>query len=362
MDWNTKRVIQIDAEIYQWKRLYEELHKRGKLLWTNMRTGSFYYDVAYYEGSGAQVVPGKTWRDGADMDLMNKIYQVPGTLQIPLYWWVNGAEENNARYQNLCLGLAMTPRGGAWAHQIDGEWPVLPNEAAFGAAVHEYQAARFTRIGLQPAWWNDLDTPVEGYTLKNGNAYFVNVTSHYGEPRDIEVSVDPAKMGFAPGEPIFIWQHQARPALIAGSQYDDDALPRIFSRDRFQVVTNASARLTLNLEEMPVDRIRVNTLTQVPGFIYSADGLRTQTYLPETLGCSIHGRLHGDSHQAAFLVRASRPIQILAYWPENWGEAQVFHVDRITPHQTIDAGGNRFLLLDCTPGITDLTIRPKPAA
>ena len=133
IEWQNEHVTQTDAGIYQWRRLFEELHQHGKLLWTNMRTGSMYYDVAYYEGSGAANAPGKTWRDGADMDMMNKIYQIPGTIHIPLYWWVNGPEENNRRYQNLCLGLGLSPRGGAWAHKVNDEWPVLPKEGCVGA-------------------------------------------------------------------------------------------------------------------------------------------------------------------------------------------------------------------------------------
>jgi len=51
VNWVTRRVSQIDVENYKWRRLYQELNRRGKLLWANMRTGSYYYDISYYEGT-----------------------------------------------------------------------------------------------------------------------------------------------------------------------------------------------------------------------------------------------------------------------------------------------------------------------
>ena len=358
VDWGTRRVSQIDVENYKWRRLYQELNRRGKLLWANMRTGSYYYDISYYEGSGAEVTPGKGWRDGADMDLMYKIYSIPGTINIPLYWWANGNLENSGRYQDLCMGLAMTPRGGAWAHKVDGEWPVLPDEGAFGAAVHEYQFARFARIGLEPAWWSDLETPIEGFTLQHGDTWFVNVISHHDDVRDVSVSVDRSKMELVPGHPVFAWQQQARPVLIAGSQYAADVRPRIFSDVRFQVIPPATGRMDLTLAAMPMNRIRVTTLTQVPGFIYAADGIRTQVLQSNALGCSIRGRVHSDKKRVALQVNASRPLQVLAWWPGDWGKPEVYHVARKHPHDAITGGGHDFLLLDATPGISDLTIRP----
>jgi hypothetical protein len=291
------------------------------------------------------------------MDLMNKIYQVPGTIHIPLYWWVNGDQENNARYQNLCLGLALSPRGGAWAHKIDGEWPPLPDETAFGEAVDEYRDSRFVRIGLEPAWWNDLETQVEAYTLKSGDTYLVNVTSHHDEPRDLTVSVDVEPMGLSRDEPVFIWQHQARPVLIAGSQYPDDKRDRLHSKVTFEVVASPSGRLTLPLADMPVDRIRLVSLTQSPAFIYSVDGIRTQSFLSEALGCTIRGRLHPERKAVAIMTRADRPFELIAYWPEEWGKAQVYDVDRPYPSEILAIDGKPFLLIKGDTGLMDITIR-----
>ena len=122
--------------------------------------------------------------------------------------------------QGRARGRCLFERSG-FRLRVSGRSRIFITETAFGAAVHEYQFARFERIGLEPAWWNDQETLVEGFTLKHGNAYLVNVISHHAEVRDIPVSVDRSEMGFAPGEPVFAWQHQARAVLIAGSQYDD---------------------------------------------------------------------------------------------------------------------------------------------
>ena len=358
IDWDSQHVSQMDMALHEWRRLYEELHKRGKFLWTNMRTGSVYYDVAYYEVSGAHVVPGKTWRDGADMDLMNKIYQVPGTMHIPLYWWVNGPLENNRRYQNLCLGLALSPRGGAWAHKVNGDWPILPNETCFGAAVDEYRDARFVRIGLEPAWWNDLETDIEAYTLRHGDTVLVNAINHADEVEDVMLSVDVDKLGFDRKRMIFLWEHQARPALIAGSQYPDDQIDKLYVSRKLRMTKAASRRLKIALPRMPPHRIRVCALTQTPAFIYSADGIPTQNLLSETLGCKITGNLDVENRTSTLDVQARRPIQVLAYWPAEWGAATVTANGQPAGHEATQVGGTSFTLVDVPKGQSTLLISP----
>jgi hypothetical protein len=355
VEWENEYVSQSDIAIYGWRRLYEELHKHGKLLWTNMRTGSMYYDVTYYEGSGAAVAPGKSWRDGADMDLMNKIYQVPGTIHIPLYWWVNGPQENNRRYQNLCLGLALSPRGGAWANKIDDEWPILPDESCFGAAVDEYRDARFTRIGLEPAWWNDLETNVEGYTHRNGDTLLVNVIHHAEDAGDVTVSVDVAKTGFDRDRPVFIWQQQARPALVAGQQYADDVIDKLYVSRTMSKVTAAS-KLELVLSKMPPNRVRVCTLTQTPAFIFSVDGIATQNLMSKALGCKITGALDEKAHTSTLSIDAGWPIQILAWWPAKWGAAKANTCGRSIESTSMQIGDNDFQLFEIPKGETRLVI------
>lgn len=358
LDWKRSQVYQTDAALHSWRRLYQKLHQRGKLLWTNMRTGSVYYDVAFYEGSGAGVLPGKTWRDGADTDMMNKIYQVPGTIHIPLYWWINGPLENNRRYQNLCLGLAMSPRGGAWAHKVDGEWPVLPNETCVGAAVDEYRDARFVRIGLEPAWWNDLETNVEGYTLRYGDTYLVNVINHAELAEDLTISVDLARMAFNRDRPIYIWQHQARPTLVAGAQYPDDVIDKLYISRTLSKAKGTLHRLEIALPRMPPDRIRVCTLTQAPAFVYSADGIPTQNLLSETLGCRIAGHLDEADRTSTLDVHAIRPIQVLAYWPADWGAVTVSANGQPIGHKPTQVGDESFALIDVAAGQSKLVLSP----
>ena len=356
VDWVNHRVWQGYDDLARWRLLYQGLHEAGKLLWTNMRTDSAFYDIAYYEVSGAHVVPGKAWRDGADADLMNKIYQVPGTMHIPLYWWVNTNRQNNARYQNLCLGLAMSPRGGAWAEKVDGDWPILPDERAFGAAVDEYRDARFARIGLEPAWWNDLETRIEAFTLALGDIRFVNVVSHEAEPGEVTVSVGMTRAGFDRSAPVFVWQHQARPALIAGSQYPDDVREQLFSMREFTVLRPDGARLGLSLPNMPVDRVRVCALTQTPAFIRAADGVPTQALLSETLGCRISGRLDEAAQRSDLRVEAPRPLQVLAYWPEAWGRPAVSINGAPAAAESVAMGGATFAQFGVPKGTHEISI------
>ena len=360
IDWRNERVSH--NKVYYWQRLFEELHKRGALLWANMHSGSVFYDIAHYECSGAHGAPGKTWRDGADMDLINKISQIEGTMHVPLYWWASGPLQNSQDYQNHVLALAVSPFQGPYLQRVDGTLPVRPNDKVIGVAADEYRDARFVRIGLEPAWWNDSETTLEAYTLKLGDTYFVNAISHAEQPADIAVTVDLKKMGFDPAKRTFIWQHQLREVVLAGHQYPDDIIGKAFRSRTMTSLVPKSSKLMLTLATIPVQSVRVCAITQVPAFIYSADNIPTQTLLPETLQCSIRGSVDEKRRHLSVTVTATRPIEVLAYWPTDWGRANVTAREDAGAETTVTArsmslGSESFALFALPKGDWNVTLR-----
>jgi hypothetical protein len=356
-DWDLGHVWPARTQVDYFRILQEKAHQVGCFLWTNMRTGSVFYDVAYYEGSGAQVGPGKAWRDGADMDLMNKIYQIPGTVHVPLQWWLNGPAANYRRYHDLCLLLANRERGGPCAvPQADGTYPGCCDLEPFIATLREILPARFVRIGLEPAWWNDLETELEAYTLRLGDAYLVNAISHSQDPRDFDISVDLRQMGFEPGQRLFLWQHQSRQMLGPNEQYPDEWLDHQYTRRTLTTVVPEGNRLPLPFSQMPPEHVWITTITPTPAFIYSANGIPTQTLLPATLECQITGALDEEARTSTLQVQAARPLQVLAYWPAPWGNARVVAGDQTLPSQPMELGGERFVLMDVAEGQWEVEI------
>jgi len=358
VDWDRRTVSQTQSAIDRWKMLFEALHQRDKLLWTNSRTGSAYYDITYYEASGAQKIAGKTWRDAADMDLMNKIYQVPGTIHVPLYWWSNGPEENTQAYQNHCLALALSPRDGAWTREVDGKLPESADDGVLFEVIDEFRDARFARIGLEPAWWNDLQTQIEAYTLRLGPAWFLNVISHRDKRSTVTASIDTARAGLDPKRPIFCWQHQARKALTAGSQYPEKQADKYFTSTHLAVVQPTKSRLELSLADVPPEILRMCTITQVPAWIVSADGVATQLRLPETLGSSVSGQVDQATRRVRLETGGDRRLRLAAWWNADWGRARV-HIDgSVVPHRIDNTSGEHLLVFDVPAGTHRVKLAP----
>ena len=359
-DWDLGKVWPAMHQIKYFRMLQEKAHKVGCFLWTNMRTGSVFYDAAYYEGSGATPHVGKTWRDSGDADLMSKVYQIPGTVHVPLQWWLNGPHENARRYHDLCLMLAMRDRGGACSiPQADGEYPKSPDIEPFVAVVREIMPAVFVRIGLQPAWWSDLETNLEAYTLKLGDTYLVNAISHEARTRDFAVSVDLQKMGFERGRRTFIWTHRSRQMLGPNEQYPDQLRDHQYTNRTFTTVVPQDSQLSLPFAQMPPEHVWVTTITQTPAFIFSADDIATQTLLPQTLECRISGRLDEQTRSSTLSIDArERPIRVLAYWPADWGAAEVLVNGNAVDSDSTEVGGGSFRRFDLPKGQWNVKLVP----
>ena len=178
---------------------------------------------------------------------------------------------------------------------------------------------------------------------------------HAEDAGDVTVSVDVAKTGFDRDRPVFIWQQQARPALVAGQQYADDVIDKLYVSRTMSKVTAAS-KLELVLSKMPPNRVRVCTLTQTPAFIFSVDGIATQNLMSKALGCKITGALDEEARTSTLSIDAGWPIQILAWWPTKWGAAKANTCGRSIESTSMKIGDNDFQLFEIPKGETRLVI------
>ena len=123
-----------------------------------------------------------------------------------------------------------------------------------------------------------------------------------------------ARTRLDPRQPVFCWQHQARKALTAGSQYPAKQVDRYFTSTRLAVVQPAETRLELSLANVPPEILRMCTITQVPAWIVSADGVATQLRLPQTLGSSVSGQIDRVNRRVTLETSGDRRLTVAAWW------------------------------------------------
>jgi hypothetical protein len=334
-DWGRGEVVGFDVYFDFLKRLQAELARRDKFLWLNAFTGQPFYDVGYWEGACVAQVP---WRATADELLLRKLYTQPGAPTVPIYWLGGDmfARENRAneqRYINLVLGLGF-PATGCWLDPYEKHFPaksggadwasVVRYQVALGAATLEYYNSEWAEIGLAPAWWRDLETPYEAYTLKLDDAYLLNVTSHAKEAGDATFALDPARMGFDPARRTFLWQHSVRdPATFPKKVPLADDWNRMFTRITCRSVAPGGILKSVTVQTCRPELVEVTALTQVPAVLTSVAGQPTQTRLPSTLGCRITGRLDEAARRCRLQITAAEPVELAAWWPRAWGQPAV---------------------------------------
>ena len=374
VDWERGEVVQLHVYADFLKRLHAELAKRGKLLWLNSFTGQFYYDIGYHESDGAAHQLLGQWRNGAAINLARKLYTRPGTICVPLYWhggdmFVNQGTANEDRYRNLVLASGLTATG-CWLDPYEKHFPAAKGGADW-AAVFQYHApvqfataelarSQFAEIGLSPAHWRDFDSDYETFTLKMGPAFLLNVISHKKEAGNAAFTVDPKRMGLAPGKPLFNWQFVLRdPKRYPKQAPAPPDWDRLFERSEVRVLDVPAGRLSLVLNDLIPDRVRLTAVTQVPAVLSSVAGKATQLLLPENLGCRLRGAADTAGRVVRLTAEMEQPGEALLWFPEVWGEADLTVGGKPTAAEPVLYGSERFLKVPLPAGKSAVVAQAK---
>lgn len=367
VDWTREAVFSPHVSADFEKQLHAELAKRGKMLWLNSATGQYYHDIGYHEGVDCH----GPWRISGNELLMRKLYTRKGTVCVPLFWKYTPEYTNEERYRNLVLASGLKACGLIvfnwvpdpfqdkegkvdWIAQMQYSSPVQ-------AATRELIASEFVDIGLAPAWWRDFETEYEGFTLKQGNSWLLNVISHYKDVRDGFFTLNPKLMGLAPDKPVFCWEFAAREQKdFVKASPQPPGWDRMFKEYRFGRLKADGDRLEIKLAQLTPETARMTCLTQVPAFIYSGSGEKCQLLLPDNLGCSVGGAVDEAGKKVNIKVSANQPIQVLAYWDAAWGEP----IAKSAANQNLPCkqeliGGGTFALFDVDKGEHEVTIAKK---
>ncbi|MBI3922475.1 MAG: hypothetical protein HY318_13720, partial [Armatimonadetes bacterium] len=159
-DWGRGEVVGFDTYLGFIKNLQRDLQKRGQLLWLNTFVGQPYYDLGFFEGSGANGYWGKTWRDGADVDMMNKFYLPRGVPCLPLYWlagdmFKDQGSYNEIRYIDEALVSGLMPTG-CYLDPYHTHFPAKDGDADW-KAIYQYTAAvHHTAFEMRNTEWAEV--------------------------------------------------------------------------------------------------------------------------------------------------------------------------------------------------------------
>ena len=391
-DWGDGQVVQGTDTMRFLRVLREKMDKRGKFIFMNADTGHLNVDLGYTEilpqsAKEAEETLGKEWWRFLNERIMQyKFFEREGAATILLFWQgyrtpegaIDHAKNNSREYTNCLLGLGLRahpcyydyhtelktkPKEGMAEGHV--EWSAMYNfEEAYRQATLEMHGTRIADVGLKPAYWRDFDTDIEAYVMRLGSGFFFTANNRYDKSRDITLSAEIAKMALVAGNRIFIWNYTRRDdtkvkRLDGPGKSDWD---RLFVKVTCQneTISEPNGRFRVEMPSMEPNMTQVVSVSQVPGFIYSVEGQRTQFLIPETLGCRIEGQLKEREKSNSLHVYADKPLEIIAWWPQEWGKAKVEIVGKGALQEEkiakISYGNEQFLKLSLLKGQTELKI------
>jgi len=333
VDWESERVVQMPDFLKFLQELHQELRKRGKMLWLNAFTGQPYYDIGYFECSGAHHGQwGNDWRSKSEVDLMRKLYTPMGALTIPMYW----DKRNHREYLNHVFGLCLSPM------MPQGKKGQL-HWNTYASAAFEIKDAQLVEIGLEPCWWRDYQTQTEAYSLKQGDTYILTVVNHYSEKKDIRLRLDPELMSLNPEKDIFVWYFYPQNFDTASTSAPPSDFQELIEKINVIKVERRGLEKII-LKKMKPETIRIVAITQVPAVIYSVEGQRTHFLLPETLGCKVEGKINNKKKNVLLNVSADKRFELLVWAPEEWGDIEISkNGENIPSVDYLEYGGNRWV-------------------
>lgn len=370
IDWEHLRIDQD----YHWQRLHEGILAAARA--RSPETATFFNnrilpqgDISFAEFM-TEEIQNTNWRRPANEMMPLKIFQKrdPQRVVALLYW----RKENEPGYVNYCVGLGLMP--------FDDRLEHLP----FVNAAFETRRFEIMDAGLTPDWQRDLETDVEAYTFRQGNAAVVPTIGHRPTPEDVDISFDSARIGLQPGRSYTTWlfelKHPRNHVGRLNEQLQRDAYAQAHWAEEL-VVAGRQLEAGSSLPERYVRRVttrpqqlRVLVVTHCPALVWSIDGQRTNFWLPSVRKVDCSGRWTLDEGRAEITCRcghdrAELVVPILSGQevaeltldgqPVAWGVERVggawlarFGVDRGKHHVDI-----RFRPRPKTPALTGLTLK-----
>ena len=357
IDWRNMRMDGPEM----WDRVYRRI--RTGLRATNPDRAVFFNDpenplgdFGFLESGGALLA--SAWRVPAAWMWKYELWQRFDPDRSPTYiYWVGPA---NGPYQDYMVGLGLLPSYIS-RNPSAGDVPYL-------SAQQQTRTARLTDAGIQPNWRYDASATLESLAMQLGHAGWAFVKSHATDRKTETVAMNLKPLGLDDeNAPVYAWALRVRDGGTWHGRLSEPEAEQIYRQtgwalDRAVVteylgVSPWQARMEQRFDLEP-RRLTLWMLTQSPALVYSVEGLRTQVWLPDTLGVSVNGAIrNGTLNLTAASQR--KEAEIVAVLPDGMTLESVTVADQPVAFKLFTSGKARLALIPVGQGASRIVGRLK---
>ena len=262
----------------------------------------------------------------------------PGT------WWnlCYGTSDDYAR-RNLCCGMRGWTRGWlTW-------WRNYPQRLACENIIDELLDLTAAAVDFSPNWWRLETDRLELLPLARGSELVVSALRHADTPGQETFSLDLSRWSFQPKRMLFAYD--LRPMPVSGIDLNRGAA---FREPWIEITRLDVGKLEGSKHAHAMDmegrRNYYHVLSQIPAFVYRADGRRTSLPLAENRGVVVRGSLLPQARQYTLSVHVRSPAAVMAFVPPDWDGATVTVGGKTAECPLVELSGHRFAAVELPAG------------
>ena len=250
----------------------------------------------------------RDWRVLSDYLEIAKLWQRNGRWVCLLYWRhdmdISPEPAIDKCYVNYLLTFGFMPNFPAW---IDYEFLLL--RIPYLEAAFQLRNAKLIDADISPHWRRE-ETNIEAYTLSLDKARLIPVINHNKEKARVIVSADRDNLNMDPDRFTYTWLMKVKDASAI-----KEVTPIVIDSVKLFINKKLNSRIAYRLNLKP-EELNILMITQVPGFVYSVNGQRTQILLPSTLGVDIKGQIESRQNKINLIVNSEKEsCEILVIYP-----------------------------------------------
>lgn len=351
IDWNTRSVIQS----YEMADFYDELVRRLEkkdvvVIQNTTPLASLWAHGSYFELRGENAREEKDWRILGATGYLATLYRThsPGK-------WIN----YNFGGQGL-MGIRSVFAGlRIWLRGYQSTWIDVDRGLAYDRLVDELLETRLSDAHMTPSWWRLQTDRLESIVLRHGQGTVIPLLLHGSVSSTQQISLNTGDIGYDHGYRTFAFDMYLSYTNPLNPVKPIPATTTVLDLQRVRVLDRLEGEYTHTLTLEPLKNY-YHLLTQVPAWVYSTDGIRTNLLLPENSGVRLAGySVVGSQTHHLKAVNRNDAAEIIAWVPKTWQGVSASVNGKQTRWKWFDLHNQRFILLDLPSGESDVVLASR---